>query len=325
MRSVIIFVCSLLLLISLMGLSLFVGTTDITWQSVINTFRNYHGSVEELIVWTDRIPRTIIAVIVGASLAIAGTITQVLFRNPLTSETTLGINAGASFFMVVSLSFFPSWSLSQLIWISFISSGVTFLLVFLIGKVQSPLQLALAGTSIAALFSSLTQGFMVLDEQSLEQMLYWLTGSVEGRKLVDVMPVVSYLLFGLVLAIFLAGKLNIIALGEEISKSLGLSISIYKIVAGVAVVLLAGSSVAIAGPILFIGLLVPHLAKIIVGQDHRVVIPLAALLGSILLLSADILARAVMVQQVIPVGVMTAALGAPIFLYLVRKSWGQKI
>lgn len=325
MRKLLVFTSGLLLLIGLMGLSLFVGTRDITLQTVVDTFRNYHGTVEELIVLTDRVPRTMIAAMVGASLAIAGTITQVLFRNPLASETTLGINGGASFFMVVALSFFPEWSLSQLIWVSFIGSGVTFLLVFFIGRVQSPLQLALAGTSIAALFSSLTQGFMVLDEQSLEQMLYWLTGSVEGRKLADIMPVVPYMLLGCIIAIFLARKLNIIALGEEISKSLGLSISIYKIVAGIAVVLLAGSSVAIAGPILFIGLLVPHLAKIVMGQDHRVVIPFAALIGAILLLSADMLARAVMVQQVIPVGVMTAALGAPIFLYLVRKSWGQKI
>jgi iron complex transport system permease protein len=194
MRKLLVFTSGLLLLIGLMGLSLFVGTRDITLQTVVDTFRNYHGTVEELIVLTDRVPRTMIAAMVGASLAIAGTITQVLFRNPLASETTLGINGGASFFMVVALSFFPGWSLSQLIWVSFIGSGVTFLLVFFIGRVQSPLQLALAGTSIAALFSSLTQGFMVLDEQSLEQMLYWLTGSVEGRKLADIMPVVPYML-----------------------------------------------------------------------------------------------------------------------------------
>jgi iron complex transport system permease protein len=227
--------------------------------------------------------------------------------------------------MVIAVTFFPGMALSQLIWISFIGSGLTFMLIFAIGRAQTPLQLTLAGTSIAALFSSLTQGFLVLNEQSLEQMLYWLTGSVEGRKLTDVIPVLPYILLGLVSALFLSRSLNLLALGEEVSKSLGLSVSVYKILAGFSVVLLAGGSVAIAGPILFVGLLVPHLAKIWIGQDHRLVIPFSALLGAILLLCADMLGRAIMVQQVIPVGVMTAVLGAPIFLFLVRRSWGQKV
>lgn len=314
----------IILLIGLMATSLLVGTRDIPIQTVIDTFTNYHATVNELIILTDRLPRTVIAVLVGASLAIAGCITQVIFRNPLASETTLGINGGASFFMVLSVTLFAGWSLSQLIWVSFIGSGLTFLIVFLIGRAHSPLQLTLAGTSIAALFSSLTQGFLVMNESSLEQMLYWLTGSVEGRKLGDVIPVLPYLLIGFVLAIFLSRSLNLMALGEEVSKSLGLSVAVYKILAGVAVVLLAGSSVAISGPILFIGLLVPHLAKIWVGQDHRVIIPIAGLLGAILLLGADMLGRAIMNGQVIPVGVMTAVLGAPVFLYLVRR-WGQSL
>jgi iron complex transport system permease protein len=312
------------ILIGLMAASLLIGSRDIPIQTVINTFTNYHAKVDEIIILTDRLPRTIIAVIVGASLAIAGCITQVIFRNPLASETTLGINGGASFFMVISVTFFAGWSLSQLIWVSFIGSGLTFLIVFVIGRAHSPLQLTLAGTSIAALFSSLTQGFLVMNESSLEQMLYWLTGSVEGRKLGDVVPVLPYLIVGLILAVFLSRSLNLMALGEEVSKSLGLSVSVYKLLSGVAVVLLAGSSVAISGPILFIGLLVPHLARIWVGQDHRVIIPFAGLLGAILLLGADMLGRAIMNGQVIPVGVMTAVLGAPVFLYLVRR-WGPSL
>lgn len=318
------FVGGFIFLIGLMATSLLVGMRDIPIQTVIDTFTNYHATVNELIILTDRLPRTLIAVLVGASLAIAGCITQVIFRNPLASETTLGINGGASFFMVLSVTFFAGWSLSQLIWVSFIGSGLTFLIVFIIGRAHSPLQLTLAGTSIAALFSSLTQGFLVMNESSLEQMLYWLTGSVEGRKLGDIIPVLPYLVIGMVLAIFLSRSLNLMALGEEVSKSLGLSVVVYKLLAGVAVVLLAGSSVAISGPILFIGLLVPHLAKIWVGQDHRVIIPFSGLLGAILLLSADMLGRAIMNGQVIPVGVMTAVLGAPVFLYLVRR-WGQSL
>jgi iron complex transport system permease protein len=319
------FIIGFVLLLILMALSLIVGTRDIPVQTVIESFTNYHATVDQLIVTTDRLPRTLIAILVGACLATAGAITQVLFRNPLASETTLGINGGASFFMVIAVTFFPGMALSQLIWISFIGSGLTFMLIFAIGRAQTPLQLTLAGTSIAALFSSLTQGFLVLNEQSLEQMLYWLTGSVEGRKLTDVIPVLPYILLGLVSALFLSRSLNLLALGEEVSKSLGLSVSVYKILAGFSVVLLAGGSVAIAGPILFVGLLVPHLAKIWIGQDHRLVIPFSALLGAILLLCADMLGRAIMVQQVIPVGVMTAVLGAPIFLFLVRRSWGQKV
>jgi iron complex transport system permease protein len=318
------FVGCFILLVSLMVSSLLVGTRDIPIQTIMDTFTNYHATVNELIILTDRLPRTVIAVLVGASLAIAGCITQVIFRNPLASETTLGINGGASFFMVLSVTLFAGWSLSQLIWVSFLGSGLTFFIVFIIGRAHSSLQLTLAGTSIAALFSSLTQGFLVMNESSLEQMLYWLTGSVEGRKLGDIVPVLPYLLIGIFLAIFLTRSLNLMALGEEVSKSLGLSVTVYKLLAGVAVVLLAGSSVAIAGPILFIGLLVPHLAKIWVGQDHRAVIPFAGLLGAILLLGADMLGRAIMNGQVIPVGVMTAVLGAPIFLYLVRR-WGQSL
>ncbi|MCH5585697.1 iron ABC transporter permease [Shimazuella sp. AN120528] len=318
------FVGGFILLIGLMAFSLMVGTRDIPIQTIVDTFTNYHATVNELIILTDRLPRTIIAILVGASLAIAGCITQVIFRNPLASETTLGINGGASFFMVLSVTLFTGWSLSQLIWVSFIGSGLTFFIVFAIGRAHSPLQLTLAGTSIAALFSSLTHGFLVMNDRSLEQMLYWLTGSVEGRELGDITPVLPYLLVGIFLAFFLSWSLNLMALGEEVSKSLGLSVSIYKFLAGVAVVLLAGSSVAISGPILFIGLLVPHLAKIWVGQDHRVILPFAGLLGAILLLGADMLGRVIMMGQVIPVGVMTAVLGAPVFLYLVRR-WGQSI
>ncbi|MXQ55508.1 FecCD family ABC transporter permease [Shimazuella alba] len=315
----------LVFLICLMCFSLLVGTRDIPVEMVLDTFRDYHGTVNQLIILTDRLPRTLIAVMVGASLAVAGAITQVIFRNPLASETTLGINGGASFMMVLSLSLFTNWTLSELIWVSFIGSGLTFLFVFSIGRGHSPLQLTLAGTSIAALFSSMTQGFLVLNERSLEQMLYWLTGSVEGRKLSDISPVLPYMLIGVVLAFFLARSLNLMALSEEVSKSLGLPVTIYKLLAGLVVVLLAGSSVAIAGPISFVGLLVPHLAKMWVGQDHRLIIPFAALFGAVLLLVADIISRAIMIDQVIPVGVMTAVIGAPIFLYLVRKSWGQSL
>lgn len=324
MGKIVGFVGCFIFLVGLMACSLLVGTRDIPVQTVIHTFTNYHATVNELIILTDRLPRTVIAVLVGACLAIAGCITQVIFRNPLASETTLGINGGASFFMVLSVTFFAGWSLNQLIWISFLGASLTFVIVFAIGRSHSPLQLTLAGSSIAALFSSLTQGFLVMNERSLEQMLYWLTGSVEGRKLGDIVPVLPYISVGIVLAIFLSRSLNLMALGEEVSKSLGLSVSVYKLLAGVAVVLLAGGSVAISGPILFIGLLVPHLAKIWVGQDHRFVIPFAGLLGAILLLGADMLARVIMMGQVIPVGVMTAILGAPVFLYLVRR-WGQSL
>ena len=184
---------------------------------------------------------------------------------------------------------------------------------------MTPVKLTLAGASMWLLFASLTQGMLALNERALEEVMFWLAGSVEGRKLEVLTSLLPYLAAGWLGALMISGPLNVLLMGEDVAASLGQRILIVKIFAGVVVVLLAGGSVAIAGPVGFVGVVIPHVARSLVGMDHRWVIPYSALLGAILLLLADIGARYIIMPNEVPVGVMTALIGTPFFVYIARR------
>ena len=173
--------------------------------------------------------------------------------------------------------------------------------------------------AISALFSSLTQGLLVLNEKALEEVLFWLAGSVQGRKLEILQSVFPYLLIGWIASIMMAGKVNTLMMGEDVAKGLGQRTILMKSFVLLIIVLLSGGSVAVAGPIGFIGIVTPHFARFLVGVDHRWRVPYSGLLGAILLILADIAARYVIMPQEVPVGVMTAFIGAPFFIYIARK------
>jgi iron complex transport system permease protein len=247
---------------------------------------------------------------------------QGLTRNPLADPGILGINAGAAMAVVITVFLCGTSSLSLYAWCAFLGAGVTAVLVYWLGSLGrgglTPLNLTIAGAAITALLSSLTTGILILSQQTLDEIRFWLAGSVAGRDFTLFLQVLPYIAVGLVVAFALGRQITTLSLGEDVAQGLGQRTAWVKLIAALSVVLLAGSSVAAAGPIGFIGLVIPHTVRFLVGVDYRWILPYSAVFGAILLLLADISARLLIAPQELPVGVMTAILGAPFFIYLAR-------
>lgn len=316
-------VLSLAALALLFVASLAYGYTDTNVKTVVEAYTDNDGSSKYTVIRTLRMPRAVIAVLVGACLAVSGALMQALTRNPMASPGILGINAGASLSVVVAMTVFSVHSLYGFMWFAFIGAFLSAVAVYTLGSMGrdglTPLKLTMAGVVLSALFSSLTTGALILNENRLENVLFWLAGSVEGRKLELVGPVLPFVIIGLFISFVLGGKVNALLVGEDVAKGLGQKTWLVKTFGVLAVVLLAGSAVSMAGPIGFVGLIIPHIVRGLVGIDHRWVLPYCALFGAMLLLAADIAARFILFPQEVPVGVATAAVGAPFFIYLARK------
>ncbi|MFK9090059.1 FecCD family ABC transporter permease [Bacillus salipaludis] len=321
-------ISAVIIMLMLMCASVIFGYTDTSWRTAIDSFTNYNGSNEHIIIQTVRLPRALIASAVGASLAIAGVLMQTLTKNPLASPGIFGINAGAGFAVVVAITLFSVNDLQAFNGLAFFGAAVAAISVYGIGSFGreglTPMKLTLAGAAIAAMFSSFTQGLLVVDEAALEQVLFWLAGSVQGRKLETLVSAIPFIGIGWLGAVLIAGKMNILSMGEDVARGLGLNTGLVKIAIGVIVILLAGGSVAVAGPIGFVGIVVPHITRSIIGIDHRWVIPLSGVLGAILLLAADIGARYILMPSEVPVGVMTAIIGTPFFIYIARRGFNGR-
>ncbi|MCF6411759.1 FecCD family ABC transporter permease [Pseudalkalibacillus salsuginis] len=317
------FITGILLVVFFIGCSIVYGYTSVNWGMVVASFTQFDGSNAHIIIQESRVPRALIGAAVGASLAIAGALMQGITRNPLASPSIFGINAGAGFFIVLAVTLFSISSIHQFAWIAFFGAMVTSLIVYFLGSLGrdglTPVKLTLAGAAMAAMFASLTQGMLALDEKALEEVLFWLTGSIEGRKLGILTAMLPYLIAGWLGSLMITGQMNTLSMGDDVAAGLGQNTALVKISAAVVIVLLAGSAVAIAGPIGFIGIVIPHIARGLVGIDYRWIIPYSGLLGAILLLLADIGARYIIMPKEVPVGVMTALIGTPFFIYIARR------
>lgn len=307
-------------------LSIVLGVTEISFDTVIQSFANYDSSSNQhVIIHTTRIPRALIATAVGANLAVAGALMQALTRNPLASPGIFGINAGAIFFVVLAITFLPVTSLVHLMWIAFLGAGIAASAVYYLGSIGreglTPIKIVLAGAAITALFASFTQGMLVVNEAGLQDVLFWLAGSVAGRTTEMLTPVLPYMIFSGIASLALAQPVNILTSGEDVAKGLGQRTVLVKLSIAVTVVLLAGSSVAVAGSIGFVGLIVPHISRFLVGVDYRWIIPYCAVLGATLLLIADIIARFPIRPEEVPIGVVTALIGTPFFIYIARRGF----
>jgi len=313
---------SIILLLLCLFVSITLGAADISLNEILAAFTAFDGSNEHLIIRTLRVPRAFIAMMVGAALAVAGSLMQGLTRNPLASPSILGINAGAALAVVVAVSFFKVSSPLVYAWFAFLGAGSAAITVYLLGTLGhnglTPLKLTVAGAALSALLSSLTTAVLILNQRTLDEIRFWLAGSVAGRDLNLLLQVLPYLVVGLATAFLLGGQITILSLGEDLAKGLGQRTAWIKITAAILVVLLAGSAVAVAGPIGFVGLVIPHVVRFFVGVDYRWILPYSAVFGAILLLCADVAARLVIKPQELPVGVMTALVGAPFFIYLAR-------
>ncbi|WP_239617841.1 FecCD family ABC transporter permease [Cohnella mopanensis] len=314
----------LLLLVLSMLCSIAFGVADIPISSVVDSFIHYDASQSHLIIRMTRVPRALIAACVGACLAVAGVLMQVITRNPIASPSTFGINSGAAFFVVLASGpILNLSSLQSLTWTALIGAAVSGVIVFILGSVgkdgMTPIKITLAGATIAAFFFSLTQGFMLSDGKMFDQVLIWMVGSVAGREMDMLLNVLPYMAAGLIVALFLSNHMNVLSMGDSVAKGLGMSTIRIKGAASLAVILLAGASVAVAGPIAFVGIIIPHIVRYLVGSDYRWIIPYSAVLGALLLVTADLGSRYIAMPTEIPVGVMTAILGVPFFVYIARK------
>ncbi|MEM1310647.1 MAG: iron ABC transporter permease [Cyanobacteria bacterium P01_H01_bin.153] len=299
--------------------SILLGAADITPGTVWQALFQFDGSTDHLIIRTVRLPRAILAVIVGASLAVAGAITQGLTRNPLAAPDILGVNVGAALAMVLAVFLRGSGSVG----FAFAGAAIAAVTVYWLGSMGrsgiTPLKLVIAGAALTYLLSSLTTGILILSQRTLEDIRFWLAGSLAGQDLASLLPVLPYIAVGLAGSLVLGRQLTLLALGEDVAQGLGLQTAWVKVVAAIVVVLLAGSAVALAGPIGFVGLIIPHMVRFGVGVDYRWILPYSILVGGIFLSVADTAARLVIRPQELPVGIMTALIGAPFFIYLARS------
>lgn len=299
------------------------GAADISFGTIYSVLTSFDGSTEQLIIRTVRLPRSLIAMLVGAALAVAGAILQGLTRNPLADPAILGLESGAALAVVVAVFLFGASSLSAYAGFAFLGTAVTAVLVYFFGSLGcgglTPLNLTIVGAAFTYLAGSLTTAILILSQRTLDEIRFWLAGSVAGRDFTLLLQVLPYIVIGLVVAFALGRQITTLNLGEDVAKGLGQRTAWVKAIAALAVVLLVGSSVAIAGPIWFIGLVVPHIVRFFIGVDYLWVLPYAAVVGAIFLLVADIGTRLLIAPQELPVGVMTAIVGAPFFIYLARS------
>ncbi len=309
------------------------ATSMIGWSNFslsVNDLTSYwfafdEGNMLHQILATLRAPRTYAGLLIGASLAVSGVLMQGLTRNPLASPSILGINAGAACFMALASIGVPFFSqlnpIINAVFGALLSGGAVMLLGGFFSARSHPLRLVLAGIAISALLIGLTRASVILADDMAYSVLHWLTGSLSAVDSQQWQQLWPFATLGLVLAMGLARNLNLLALGDEVAVGLGGNIRLTRLISGLAVVLLAGTSVAIAGPIGFVGLLVPHLVRPIVGHNYHILIPVSALCGAALVTWSDALSRAIAFPAETPVGVITALLGTPCFIAIaMRKS-----
>ncbi len=304
-------------------LSLAVGSRSIPFTTVLDVLLHPDGTDVSTIVHGLRLPRTVLCLSVGVCLGVAGALMQGHTRNPLAEPGLLGVSVGAAFAVVVGIYLFGVTSMSGYVWFSLIGAGLASVAVFAIGSTRGgpdPVSLVLAGTAVSALLISLTQAIVLRDMNVLDEYRFWVVGSASGRDLGVFWQVLPFMLAGLVLAAVNVPGLNLLQLGDDVARSLGVHPTRHKIVGVAAVMLLAGAATAACGPIAFLGLVVPHAARLLCGVDYRWVVPYAALLGGLVLVLCDVLGRVIARPGEVQVGIVMAMVGGPVFVVLVRRS-----
>nr|WP_235776434.1 iron ABC transporter permease [Robertmurraya massiliosenegalensis] len=303
--------------------SIHFGAADLSFKAVWEAIFSYNGDdSSHVIVRELRLPRALAAVTVGAALAVAGAIMQGMTRNPLASPSIMGVTAGSSFLIAIAFAIFPAISYTGLISFSFLGAALGTILVFGVSSLSkggiTPVKLALAGSAITSLLSSLSTAIGIRFNVS-KDISYWYAGGVSAVQMEQLAYVIPFVLVGLVLAIILSRSISLLSLGEDIAKGLGQNTGLIKFLGTITVLFLTGAAVSIAGMIGFVGLVVPHITRFLVGVDYRWIIPCSAVLGGLLLLIADIASRLINAPFETPVGAVTAIIGVPFFLYLARK------
>ena len=270
-----------------------------------------------------RVPRTVAGILVGACLGLAGTAMQGVARNPLADPGILGVNAGAALSVIVAVVLFGVGTASGYVWFAFVGAAAAAVVVYAVASLgregATPVKLALAGAAISAGLASLLQALLITNQGALNAFRNWQVGSVAGKNWDQVLAVLPYMLVGIGIVVFTGRWLNGLALGDDLARGLGLNPALARGVTAVGIVLLCGAATALAGPVGFIGLVVPHLLRALIGTDYRWLLPYSVLTAPIILVSADVVGRVILLPGEVAAGVISVFVGAPVFIWLVRK------
>jgi ferric hydroxamate/heme transport system permease protein len=321
----VIAVAALVLLPSGIAASLLVGDVSIDPGTVYRALTDYDADfTSHVLVREWRLPRAVADVLVGAALAVAGAIMQAMTRNPLASPGIMGLNTGASFATVLAICYVPTAGRPELMLVSIAGAALGAALVYGLGSLSggglTPVRLALTGVAVSTLLAAIGNGFMIYNELGQDLTLWYARGT-DNVQWEDVLLFLPFFAAGMLGTVMLAPTLGVMALGEHVAKGLGQRTQHARFAASCIVLVLAGGAVAVAGPVGFVGLMVPHIVRMLVGLDQRKVLPAAALAGALFLLVADNAARLATTpyRAAVPVGVVTSLLGVPFFLYLATR------
>jgi ABC-type Fe3+-siderophore transport system permease subunit len=321
-RRLIGLIVALTVLLGLLVASMMIGSTAIAPTVVWDALFHPSNDIDQFAIRDFRLPRTVVGLVVGMALGVSGALIQALTRNPLADPDILGLNAGASFAVTVAVGLVGVRDIQSYMWFAFAGALIVTLLVLVLGSTrrgQSPVMMVLAGVCVGAVLRGAGSALELTNPDAFDAIRSWNAGSIVSRSLDLLWPTLPFFAIALLLAFAVSGPLNAMALGDELAVAQGVRLARSRILAIIALTLLAGGATAIAGPIGFVGLMVPHVARWIVGPDQRWIFAYSALLGPILLLASDILGRVVMRPGEIPVGIVTAFVGAPVLIALVRQ------
>ncbi len=319
-----------LLLVLVALASLAIGARQVPLEVVFSAFASpVPGDADQVVVRDLRLPRAIIGIMAGAALGVVAALLQGATRNPLADPGLLGINAGASLAVVAAIAFLGVASPFGFVWFAFAGAAAAAAAVFAIGSSggggATPAKLALTGAALTAATTPLITLLLIGDEGTLSQYRFWSVGSLSGRGIETAAALWPFLVVGLALAAWLAARLNLLALGDDVARGLGVRLGTTRVVTSLAVILLAGTATSLAGPIALLGLAVAHAARGLVGGDYRWIVPLSATLGAVVLVAADVIGRLVVAPAELEAGIIAAVVGAPVLIALVRRTKGSSL
>ena len=321
------FVLSIILCLALLSImavfSISLGAKNIAFSKVVDVLLgNDPDSLEAAIIF-QRIPRTVFGILAGGALGISGALMQSITRNPIADPSILGVNTGASLFVVAGIAFFNITVAYQYIWLAIIGAGVTAVFVYSVASMgkdgATPLKLALSGSAVSIVLGSLVSTIMLPNNRVMEAFRFWQVGSIGSATWENIMLIGPFLLVGFITSMFISGYLNNLALGDEAATALGTNVVMTRTIGALSSVLLCGATTALAGPIGFVGLIIPHIIRLIFGSEMSKMLPLSFLGSAILMLISDVIGRIISLPGETEVGIVTAVLGAPVFILAIRK------
>ena len=321
------FVFSIILCLALLSImaifSISLGAKSIAFTKVIDVLLGNAPDSLEAVIILQRIPRTVFGILAGGALGISGALMQSITRNPIADPSILGVNTGASLFVVAGIAFFNITVAYQYIWLAIIGAGVTAVFVYSVASMgkdgATPLKLALSGSAVSIVLGSLVSTIMLPNNRVMEAFRFWQVGSIGSATWENIMLISPFLIVGFIISMFISGYLNNLALGDEAATALGTNVVMTRTIGALSSVLLCGATTALAGPIGFVGLIIPHIIRLIFGSEMSKMLPLSFLGSAILMLVSDIIGRVISLPGETEVGIVTAVIGAPVFILAIRK------